>query len=288
MAQYAEDIVVMATRLPAIEPACPVVTACRDARGLARHPENTRLVLRTAGVDVLGVLVQRRGQTRLITPQRQKVQARRRDVRSWLKPHQTVSPEAVIRHLHPLIRGWAMDDRQVVSQHTVQQVDDHLWRALWRWAKRRHPRTSQRWMYRRSFEVGKDGATFEAESRDRRGQTIRLRLARVPAIPIVRHVQVKGGASPEDPTLKGYRDSRRVKRDRQRVAQGSTRSGRAEAQRGPCPGCGHALFDGQEVHLHHRIPVHAGGSEARANLQGRHAACHHQRHQQGITAGQSA
>ena len=98
--------------------------------------------------------------TRLSTPQRQQVHAQLRDGRSWPKPHQTVSPAAVIRHLHPLIRGGAMDERQVVCHHTVQHVDDHLWRARWRWAKRRHPRTSPRWMYRRSFAVGQDGATF--------------------------------------------------------------------------------------------------------------------------------
>jgi RNA-directed DNA polymerase len=194
----------------------------------------------------------------------------------------------VIRHLNPRIRGWALYDRHVVSNHTFQNVDDHLWRALWCWATRRHPRKSQRWIYRRYFAVGKYGATFYAESRERRGKTIRLRLERVPAMPIVRHVKVKGCASPDDPALKAYWDSRRLKMGRQHVATGSTLYGRAEAQRWRCPGCGQALFDGQEVHLHHLIPVHAGGSDARAHLQGLHAACHHQRHQQGITAGQSA
>jgi hypothetical protein len=62
-------------------------------------------VHRTEGGDFLGFHGQRRGQTLLITPPSQKVQALRRDVRSWLKHHQTVSPEAVIHYLNPLIRG---------------------------------------------------------------------------------------------------------------------------------------------------------------------------------------
>jgi RNA-directed DNA polymerase len=288
MARYADDIVVMAKSLPAMEQACTVVTAFLKERGLVLHPEKTRIVQRTEGFDFLGFHVQMRGQKLLITPQQQKVQALLRDVRSWLRHHQTVSPEAVVRHLNPLLRGWAMYYRHVVSKHAFQQVDYHIWRALWRWAKRRHPRKPKRWIYRRYFEVGKYGATFYAESRDRRGQTIRLRLERVPAIPIVRHVKVKGCASLDDPTLKAYWDRRRLKMGRQQVTKGSLLYGIAEAQRWQCPGCGHALFDGQEVHLHHRIPVHAGGRDARANLQGLHAACHHQRHQQGITAGQSA
>jgi len=159
MARYADDRVVMAKSLPAIEQAGPVVSAFLDERGLALHPEKTRMVHRTEGVDCLGFHGQRRGQRLLITPQSQKGHALLRDVRSWLKHHQTVSPEAVIRHLNPLLRGWALDYRHVVSKHALQQVDYHIWRALWRWAKRRHPRKSPRWLYRRDFEVGKYGAT---------------------------------------------------------------------------------------------------------------------------------
>jgi RNA-directed DNA polymerase len=288
VARYADDILVMAKSLPAIEQACPVVIAFLDERGLALHQEKTRIIHRTEGFDFLGFRVQMRGQKLLITPQKQKVQALLHAVRSWLRTHQTVSAEVVTRHLNPLLRGWAMYYRHVVSKQTFQKVDNHIWRALWRWAKRRHPKKPKRWTYRRYFEVGKYGATFYANSRDRRGQPIRLRLERMPAIPIVRHVKVKGDASPDDPTLQAYWDSRRCKMGRQRVAKGSTLYGIAEAQRWQCPGCRQALFDGQEVHLHHRIPVCAGGSDARENLQWLHAACHRQRHRQGVTVGQSA
>jgi RNA-directed DNA polymerase len=288
MARYADDIVVMAKSLPAIEQACPVVTAFLRERGLALHPEKTRIVQRTEGFDFLGFHVQMRGQKLLITPQQQKVHALLQEVRSWLNTHPTVTAEAVIRHLTPLIRGWAMYYRHVVSKHTFQHVDYHIWSALWRWVKRRHPKKPKRWRYRRYFEVGKYGATFYTDSRGRRGQTIRFRLERMPTIPIVRHVKVKGRASPDDPTLKAYWEARRLKRGRQRVARDSLLYGIAEAQRWQCPGCGQALFDGQEVHLHHRLPVHTGGSDDRETLQWLHATCHRQRHRPGVTAGQSA
>src|SRR5262245_50562134 len=190
----------MAPSLHASEAACPVVTAFRDERGLALQPEQTRLVQRTEGFAFLGFHVQMRGPKLLLTPQTQKVQKRLQEVRSWLTTHPTVSAEVVIRHLNPSIRGWARYDRQVVSKPTFQKVDYHIWRALWPWAKRRHPRKPKRWTYRRYFEIGQSGATFYAESQDRRGKKIRLRLDRMPAIPIVRHVKLKGRASPDDPT----------------------------------------------------------------------------------------
>ncbi len=288
MARYADDLVVMAKSLPAIEQACPVVTTFLKERGLALHPEKTRMVQRTEGVDCLGFHVQMRGQKLLITPQKQKVQALLQAIRAWLKTHATVTAAVVIHHLNPLIRGWAMYYRHVVSKHTFQHVDYHIWRALWRWVKRRHPKKPKRWLYRRYFEVGKYGATCSTESRDRRGQIMRLRRERMPPIPIVRHVKVKGRASPDDPTLKAYWETRRLKRGRQRVARGGMLDGIAEAQRWQCPGCGQALFDGQGVQLHHRIPVKAGGRDDRQNLQWLHATGHRQRHRQGVTAGQSA
>ena len=88
------------------------------------------------------------------------MQELRQRVRAWLKAHQTVSAEAVIRQLNPLLRGWAMYYRHVVSKQTFQKVDYHLWRALWHWAKRRHPTKPKRWIYHRYFERGKYGATF--------------------------------------------------------------------------------------------------------------------------------
>ena len=288
VARYADDIVVMAKSLDAIEHASAVVIAFLDERGLALNQDKTRIVHRTEGFDFLGFHVQMRGQKLLITPQQQKVHTLLHEVRAWLKTHQAVSAEVVIRHLNPLLRGWAMYYRHVVSKETFQKVDSHIWRALWHWAKRRHPKQPKRWIYRRYFESGKYGATFYAENQDRRGKKIRLRLDRIPAIPIVRHIKVKGNASPDDPSLQAYWRTRRLTLGRHRLAKGSTLYGIAEAQRWQCPDCGQALFDGQEVHLHHLIPVHTGGSDTRENLQWLHAACHRQRHRQGVTTSQSA
>ena len=54
VARHADDIVVMAKSLHAIEQAFPVVTALLDERALALKPDKTRRVQRTEGVDCLG------------------------------------------------------------------------------------------------------------------------------------------------------------------------------------------------------------------------------------------
>jgi RNA-directed DNA polymerase len=288
VARYTEDIGVMAKSLPAIEPACPVVPAFLTEQGLALHPEKTRIVPRTAGFDVLGFHGQMRGQKRLITPPNQKGQALLQASRAWLKTHATATAAGVMHHRTPRLRGGALYYRHVVSKHTVQQVDYHIGRALGRGVKRRHPPKPKRWLYRRDVEVGKYGATFSTASRERRGQTRRLRRERRPTLPIVCHVQVKGRAPPDEPSLNADGESRRLKRGRQRVAKGSLLYGIAEAPRWPCPGGGQALFDGQEVHLPHRLPVKAGGRDDRQHRHGLHAPCHRPRHRPGVTAGHSA
>ena len=102
---------------------------------------------------------QRRGWKLVSTPLQQQGQKRLQEVRFWLKTPQAVSAEVVLRHLHPLLRGWAMYSRQVGRKQTVQTVDSHIWRALWHRAKRRHPTKPKRWMYRRDVERGQYGAT---------------------------------------------------------------------------------------------------------------------------------
>jgi RNA-directed DNA polymerase len=278
----------MATSLPALEPAGPVGTACVKERGRARHPEKTRMVQRPEGGDSLGCHGPRRGQTLLITPQQQKGQALLQASRAWVNTQATVTAAVVMPHLTPRMRGGAMYDRHVVRQHTFPHVDDHSWRALWRGVTRRPPKQPTRWRYRRDCAVGQYGATFSTASRARCGQTRRLRLERRPTLPIVRHVQVKGRARPDEPTLQAYWETRRLRRGRHRGARGGMRYGMAAAQRWPCPGWGQALFDGPEGHRQHRIPVHAGGSDGREHLPWLPATGPRQRPRQGVTAGQSA
>jgi RNA-directed DNA polymerase len=280
--RYADDLLVMAKSQQAIDQAYRVVVAFLAERGVRLHQDKTRLRHRTEGFDYLGFHVQMRGKKLLITPQKQQGTDLLRALRSWLKRHQAVSAEAVLRHLTPLRRGWALYYCHVGSNRTFQNGEHHRWRALWQWAKHRHPRKPRRWIYRRYFEPGPSGATFYADSRDRRGQPLRLRLAKISRIPIVRQVQVKGTASPDDPTLQAYWTTRRIKMGRRRLAKGSKLYQLAEAQRWQCLGCGQTLFDGQEVHLHHRIPVHAGGRDDVENLQWLHQVCHHQQHQQKV------
>ncbi|NEP81882.1 MAG: hypothetical protein F6K17_03415 [Okeania sp. SIO3C4] len=71
--------------------------------------------------------------------------------------------------------------------------------ALWRWAKRRHPNKSKRWIANRYFKIRGQGWEFASEVKDRRGKIKEIGLFNIAKIPIKRHIKVKGTASPDDP-----------------------------------------------------------------------------------------
>src|SRR5262249_25417329 len=63
----------------------------------------------------------------------------------------TIATAALIKGLNPRIRGWANYHRRVVSGAVFAYVDHEIWKALWRWTKRRHPNKGRRWVKEKYF-----------------------------------------------------------------------------------------------------------------------------------------
>ena len=76
-----------------------------------------------------------------------------------------------------------------------------MWRLTYKWAKFRHPHKAKRWIIARYF------GAFNRSRRDRwvfGDRETGAYLLKFAWTKIVRHVLVKGGASPDDPALAGY------------------------------------------------------------------------------------
>jgi RNA-directed DNA polymerase len=78
-----------------------------------------------------------------------------------------------------------------------------------------------------------------------------LHLLKFSWFPIEYPCLVKGGASPDDPNLKGYWEKRQAAKakdltpSKQKIAQ---------RQRGICPVCAQSLFNDEVLHIHHIQP----------------------------------
>lgn len=146
----------------------------------------------------------------LIKPANKSVKALLEKVREIVRQHRSATQRNLIVQLNPVIRGWAMYHRHVVSKSHFTSVDAHIWRLLWKWAMRRHPTKGAGWVKNKYFRVeGNRTWVFTARSQTH-GVT---RLFRAATVPIVRHVKIRGQANPFDPTWSSYFARRRAATD---------------------------------------------------------------------------
>ena len=177
-------------------------------RGLALHPEKTRIVHVNDGFNFLGFSVKKYRGKCLIKPQKEKVLGFLSNLRLWLNKHKQAAAENVIRQFNPILRGWSNNYKHVVSKQVFQYVSHQTWKMLWKWCLRRHPKKGKRWVAGKYFGVQNNGHwRFQAPN----GKDT-LYLFDVTSVSIERHIKVKGTASPDDPLLQDYWKTRQEER----------------------------------------------------------------------------
>lgn len=276
--RYADDFIVTASTQAEIEAIVPILTEWLDIRGLELHPDKTTIVPVTDGFNFLGFNIRLFPKGCLPVPQKQKVLAFVQSIRDWLKHNACASPQAVIQHLNPILRGWGNYYRHGVSARVFQFVDSQVWQAIWRWCLRRHLNKGKTWVARKYFQVLNGQAWTFATTTPIRLRTQTISLFRLSSLPIQRHVKVKGQASPDDPQLTQYWHDRQTKYGKSYWDKGSKLYKVAQNQGWKCPVCGELLFNGEKLHTHHVLTVQDGGSDRAENLIHLHQACHQHVH----------
>ena len=221
--RYADDLVCTARTREEITAIIPVIEKWLSERGLALHPEKTRVVHVDDGFNFLGFFIKRYGGKCLIKPQKEKVLSFLKNIRRWLSKHRNVTAEIVIQHLNPILRGWTNNYKHMVSGQVFSFVKDSIFRMIWKWCLRRHAKDQKgkRWIRRKYFgSHGNSSWTFQAKWRTKDGD-YSIYLFDPETVKIERHVKVRGTASPDDPTLQNYwkerTDERKMRRLNQRV-----------------------------------------------------------------------
>ena len=120
----------------------------------------------------------------------------------------------------------------MVSSKEFNSLDDHMWKLTYKWAKHTHPHKPKRWIISRYFGAFHPARGDKWVFGDRDTGAYLLKFSWTP---IVRHVLVKGWASPDDPALAGYWAKRR--RRAAPAALGRHALSLLRAQRGRCPLC---------------------------------------------------
>ncbi len=275
LVRYADDFIITGSSKELLEVEVkPCVEAFLARRGLQLSQEKTRITHISEGFDFLGQNVRKYDGKLLIKPSAKNIKAFLGSVRETIRVNRSAKQETLIDLLNPMIRGWANYHRHVVAKKTYAAVDHHIWRALWRWARRRHPNKLPDWIRKKYFRTqGPRHWVFATHARGYTGEPRTLSLISASDTRIVRHVRVKSDANPFDPAWDSYFARRQRSRMLERLqARGFPRR-LWQQQHGKCLGCGQLIDEDDRWAIQPAVPLKTGGTRSLTNLKLLHSSC---------------
>jgi len=205
--RYADDFVVTGRTKELLEREIkPFVEQFLRERGLELSPDKTVITHIKDGFDFLGQNVRKyRNRKLLIKPSRKSIRVFLQSVRGVIRDAHSLTTAELIERLNPRIRGWANYHRHVVSKRVFARVDDTIFRALWQWARRRHPMKPCDWVMRKYFGRLGNRSWWFFGTKSRTGpEPETVWLFHAASMPIRRHIKVQRDAHPYDPRWKSY------------------------------------------------------------------------------------
>ena len=277
--RYADDFIITGRSKELLEEEVkPLVEQFMRERGLELAQDKTSVTHIEDGFDFLGQHVRKYNGKLLIKPSKQNVQAFLEKVRETIKANKQAPTGQLIAMLNPIISGWAHYHRHVVSMATFSSIDHAIFQALWRWAKRRHPKKPRRWIKAKYFAtIGGNHWVFHGAHNGKD-----LTLFRASRVSIKRHVKVRAAANPFDPAWELYFEQRLG------VKMVDNLKGRRQLLRlwkeqdGICTVCNQKITELTGWHNHHMIWRCHGGPETAENRVLLHPTCHSKVHSQGL------
>ena len=238
---YADDFVALCHSRQQAEAVQGKLSIWLKERGLSLNREKTRIGRVSDGFDFLSFNIRRyrtsQGSKALTRPSRDAMKKIRRRLADELRDMRGAPTAEVICKLNPVIRGQANYYRSGASKKSFQALDSYLWRQLYKWARRRHPKKGRRWVTARYFGQYCQHRRNRWVFGDRETGAY---LHKYAWTKIVRHAPVPGRHSPYDPALAQFWADRRRKQKPPQLAPAWQKALRD--QQGLCPLCRELLL----------------------------------------------
>jgi RNA-directed DNA polymerase len=286
LVRFADDFIITGSSKELLENEIkPLVEQFMKERGLELSQEKTHITHITTGFDFLGQNIRKYKDGKvLVKPSKKNVKAFLTKVRKLIKENAQATAGNLIVQLNPIIRGWANYHRHISSKQTFVEVDDAIFRTLWRWAKRRHPNKSGKWVKDKYFHsIEQRNWVFCGQVEEQDGTTRSVQLFYAHTVPIERHTKIKADANPYDPTWEMYFEERlgvkmvhNLKGKRQLIYLW-------KEQNGLCPVCHQKITKLTGWNNHHIVRRVDGGADRQENRVLLHPNCHRQVHSQGLS-----
>ena len=278
--RYADDFVIIHEDLYVVKRCKEIIAEWLCDMGLELKPSKTKLthtlieIDGDVGFEFLGFHVHQHkvgnyraasnghfklGFKTLITPSKGKIKTHLAKIAEVIDTHKTAPQAALINKLNPIVRGWSNYYSTVVSKETFNKVDMLTWQKLRAWAIKRGEGDINKDKYWRT--VGDRNWCFSTEDG--------LELLTHASTPIVRHIKVKGEASPFNGDWVYWNKRRGESPDTP-----SRVSKLIKKQKGICSHCGLYFTSTDIVEVDHIKPTSLGGKDTYENLQLLHKHCH--------------
>jgi RNA-directed DNA polymerase len=242
--RYADDLLAFCHSRQQAEQVKARLAEWLAPRGLRFNEDKTAIRYLDDGCDFLGFNVRRYRGKLLIKPSKAAVKRIRRRLTVEMKALRGHNAQMVLVRLNPIIRGWSAYYRHAVSARVFNELDNHLWKLTYKWARWTHPHKGKRWIIRRYFGAFNSSKHDKWVFGDRDSGAYLLKFAWTK---ITRHVLVKGWASPDDPALASYWAARRR---RGQPPLDPARLRLLLRQRGRCPLCDDLLLHAAQEPAH--------------------------------------
>ena len=239
LVRYADDFVACCHTRQQAEDVRARLAGWLAPRGLSLNEDKTHIVHLTQGFDFLGFSLRRYPSGKLlIKPSKAAIRRHREKLATEMRRLRATNAQAVITTLNPLIRGWTSYYRGVVSSKVFSALENYTWQLTYKWARNAHHRNKpMTWIVRRYYGKFHPSRNDRWVFGDKKTGTF---LVKHNWTKITRHIMVAGSASPDDPDLDGYWETRRR---RAKPPLNGTSMSLFTRQHGRCPLCKGLLLD---------------------------------------------
>lgn len=255
--RYADDFIVTGESAELLENGVkPIIVKFLAERGLELSEEKTLITHINDGFDFLGVNIRMYKDKLLTKPSDKNFKAIVDKIRQIIKDNPSMKQEILIRKLNPIIIGWVNYQKYNVSSKAFEKLDYEIYKSLWTWCVRRHPKKGRKWIAKKYFHtIGNRTWTFSAATGEKmeNGEKYYLRLKYATDTDIKRFTKIQAEANPFDENWQIYFEEREELKIRNELKGRTVTNRLYKTQNGICPVCGEKITIDTDFRVHQTI-----------------------------------
>lgn len=101
----------------------------------------------------------------IISPSRQNIISFKRKLKSFISKYINLTAIELLQKLNPILRGWARYFSVSISAKILSEIDNYVYRRLWRWCTRKHLKVGKFHLSDKYFRVGSEYGLMSPKNR---------------------------------------------------------------------------------------------------------------------------